>query len=389
MEWEVEVLKELVRLDTDATLRKNYDKAVEMISSYAEQLGMEVSVVGDEVPNVVAKLDVGAEKDLALVSHYDVVPAKGPWKLGDRGLDPFEPTLIDGKLYGRGAADDKSAIAASLGAIRDLRGEKLRYNPLLIVVGDEEVGGTGIREVVEKRGITGDAAVILDASIEYLSVGASGVVGGWIKVKGKGGHAGYPHVTKNPIYGLAKLIEELEKFASFRSLKLSDLPSPPGSPIKRVWGRFTVTMLRAGQKHNAIPEEASAGFDMRLIPGEDVDQALEELRSFLTNASSRLGLDIELELVGSVNEGWRTPLNHPFVSEVLDAMEKAMGRRAVAAELGGNDGFLFARRGVPTVAIGAIRVPENNIHAPLEFVYLEDMAALKRFISELLKPGAS
>ncbi|HDM91935.1 MAG TPA: M20/M25/M40 family metallo-hydrolase [Candidatus Korarchaeota archaeon] len=389
MEWEVKVLEELVRLDTDATLRKNYDKAAEMIARYAEELGMDVSIVGDEVPNVVAKLDVGAEKDLALVSHYDVVPAKGPWKLVDREIDPFEPIVIDGKLYGRGAADDKSAIAASLGAIRELKGEKLRYNPLLIVVGDEEVGGTGIKEVVEKRCITGDAAVILDASIEYLSVGASGVVDGWIKVKGKGGHAGYPHVARNPIYGLVRLIGELEKFASFRSTKLSDLPSPPSSPIQRVWGRFTVTMLRAGQKHNAIPGEASAGFDMRLFPGEDLNQALEELKSFLTDAASRLGLEVELEIVGSVNDGWRTPPDHPFVAEVLSAMERAMGKRAIAAELGGNDGFLFAKRGVPTVAIGAIRVPENNIHAPLEFVYLEDVAALKRLIVELLKPGAS
>ncbi|RLG38347.1 MAG: hypothetical protein DRO01_06465, partial [Thermoproteota archaeon] len=188
--------------------------------------------------------------------------------------------------------------------------------------------------------------------------------------------------------GLVRLICELESFSRHRALRLSDLPSPPDSPVDRVWGRFTVTMLRAGEKHNAVPSEARLGFDMRIVPGEDPERALEELRSFLTDAAARLGLEVSVELVGEVNTGWMTPPDHPFVREALDAMERAMGIRRLAAELGGNDGYLFASRGVPTVAIGAIRV-DNNIHAPLEFVYLEDVAALERFITELLAPGGA
>ncbi len=391
MEWEVEVLGRLVSLNTDATQRRNYREAAELVAGYFREIGLSVQIVGEEVPNVVARLDAGADRDLALVSHYDVVPARGPWRLGDREIDPFEPVVVDGRMYGRGAADDKSAIAATLGALKEIAeggAGELRYNPLAIVVGDEEVGGTGIREVVEGAGITGDAAVILDAAIEHLSVGASGVADGWIVVRGVGGHAGYPHKTRNPIYGLVRLIQELEDFSRRRAARLSKFPSPPGSPVGRVWGRFTVTMLRAGEKHNAVPSEARLGFDMRIVPGEDPDEALEELRSFLTDAAARLGLEVSMELVGEVNTGWVTPPDHPFVREALDAMERAMGRRELAAELGGNDGYLFASKGVPTVAIGAIRV-DNNIHAPLEFVHLEDVAALKRFIRELLSPGGA
>jgi len=391
LEWEVKVLGRLVSLNTDATQRRNYREAAELVAGYFREIGLSVQIVGEEVPNVVARLDAGADRDLALVSHYDVIPARGPWRLGDREIDPFEPVVVDGRMYGRGAADDKSAIAATLGALKEIAeggAGELRYNPLAIVVGDEEVGGTGIREVVEGAGITGDAAVILDAAIEHLSVGASGVADGWIVVRGVGGHAGYPHKTRNPIYGLVRLIQELEDFSRRRAARLSELPSPPGSPVGRVWGRFTVTMLRAGEKHNAVPSEARLGFDMRIVPGEDPDEALEELRSFLTDAAARLGLEVSMELVGEVNTGWVTPLDHPFVREALDAMERAMGRRELAAELGGNDGYLFAAKGVPTVAIGAIRV-DNNIHAPLEFVHLEDVAALKRFIRELLSPGGA
>ncbi len=381
--YEVELLKRLVSLNTDSLRKSNYGEAARLVMDEAASLGMEAEIVGREVPNVVARLDAGAEMDLALVSHYDVVPARGPWRVSGMELDPFEPVEVDGRIYGRGAADDKSAVAASLAAVRELRGERLRYNPVVVVTGDEEVGGRGIEEVVE-AGVPGDRVVVVDAAADYLSVGASGVVHGWVRVRGRGGHAGYPHRARNPVWSLARMVEGLERFSEFRAARLSDLPSPPGSPVGRLWGRFTVTVLRAGGKHNVIPDSAEAGFDMRLIPGEDPSKAIEELRSRVASLAACLGVEAEVEILEPINEGWRTDPDHPFVAEALAAMESATGRSAVAAELGGNDGYFFARMGIPTVAFGAIR-EENNIHAPGEFVYVEDVVMLKRFIKSLLR----
>ena len=152
-------------LNTDATKKLNYEEISSLIFKELKSLGLETRIVGEKVPNVVARLDAGAKEDLAIVSHYDVVPAEGPWIVEGKDIDPFQPVEINGKLYGRGAADDKSAIVASIWAIAELNGERMKYNPLLIITGDEEVGGTGILEVIS-AGIMGDLVLVADADIE-------------------------------------------------------------------------------------------------------------------------------------------------------------------------------------------------------------------------------
>jgi len=377
------LLKKLVSLNTDAVKKLNYEEASSLIANELKRLGLDTKIVGEKVPNVVARLDVGAEKDLAIVSHYDVVPAEGSWIVDGREIDPFQPFELNGRLYGRGSADDKSAIVASIWAMAELKDKRMKYNPLLIITGDEEVGGTGIREVVS-AGITGDLVLVADADIEYVGIGASGVVHGWIVVEGKEGHAGYPHRATNPVNGLISLCSNLMRFAEKRALTFSGLDSPPDSPISKVWGRFTFTILQAGGKHNVIPKEAKAGFDMRIVPGEDPNKAILELKSEFEAIRQRLGLDARLEIIEPINEGWMTDPQHPFVREALNIYERLFGYKRVCGELGGNDGYIFSKRGKPTITLGAMR-KENNIHGRNEFVYLNDVVMLKEFIKGLLK----
>ncbi|RLG42209.1 MAG: hypothetical protein DRO05_01835 [Thermoproteota archaeon] len=378
----LELLKKLVSLNTDATRMLNYEEASSLIFNELEKLGLDTKIVGEKVPNVVARLDVGADKDLAIVSHYDVVPAEGPWIINGNEVDPFQPLELEGKLYGRGSADDKSAIVASIWAVAEVKDKELRYNPLLIITGGEEVGGIGIREVVS-AGITGDLVLVADADIEYIGIGASGVVHGWITVRGKEGHAGYPHLARNPVNDLICLCSELMRFAERRALKFSKLDSPPNSPISKIWGRFTFTMLQAGSKHNVIPSTARAGFDMRIVPGEDPKNAIMELKSEFEAIREKLNLNAELEILEPINEGWMTDPQHPFVQEALEVYERVFGYRRICGELGGNDGYIFSKKGKPTIALGAMR-KENNIHGRNEFVYLQDVIRLKEFMKGLL-----
>ncbi len=382
-DYYLDLLRRLVSLNTDATKKLNYEEISSLIFKELKSLGLETRIVGEKVPNVVARLDAGAKEDLAIVSHYDVVPAEGPWIVEGKEIDPFQPVEINGKLYGRGAADDKSAIVASIWAIAELNGERMKYNPLLIITGDEEVGGTGILEVIS-AGIMGDLVLVADADIEYVGVGASGVVHGWIVVEGKEGHAGYPHRAMNPVNGLISICSSLMNFSEKRALIFSELDSPPNSPIPKVWGRFTLTILQAGGKHNVIPKEARAGFDMRIVPGEDPKKAIMELKSEFEAIRERFGLNARVEILEPINEGWITDLHHPFVKEALKVYEKLFGYKRVCGELGGNDGYIFSKRGRPTITLGAMR-KENNIHGRNEFVYLKDVVMLKEFIKGLLR----
>lgn len=402
----VKFLVEIVRIPSESAyqgnkiVRKNYREVVTLIEQTATQLGLSVTrvdLLGGEIPTLIIGLKDSptSKPSIAFVTHYDVVPAKGPWIVDGQALDPYEPIVKEGKVYGRGAADDKSAIAAVLNGLLALEGskEKLRYNPVLIVTGDEEVGGTGVKALLE-QGYKWDKVVIVDSGSEFVSTGASGVVHGWIKVKGKSGHAGYPHASRNAVEDLIRLLNELQDFKSFRHGKISRLPSPPGSPVPRVWGRFSVTVVKLPEsepeKHNRIPGEAWAGFDMRLLPEEKIEEALNELYSFFSAAVSRLGVNASLEII-SAQPGWYAKDNL-FVNEVLEAAKQAYkkvgfpGEPKLVAELGGNDGTHFDLFGMDVVAFGTIR-EGTNIHSEGEFVYIEDIFMFRNFMTALLLSG--
>ncbi len=400
----VEELKKLVTIRSEVwveggtIVRREYEKAASAVAELAERAGLEVSVEeiktpsGDTIPTVIASIK-GEGPSIALVSHYDVVPARGPWKVGERELDPYEPVIVEGKLYGRGAADDKSAIVATIAALAELaaKGAKLKYRPYAVITGDEEVGGLGVRGLLDS-GFKWDRAVIIDAGADYITIGASGVVHAWIKVKGRAGHAGYSHKADNPVEKLAVLITEmLKEYKSLRASKISKLPSPPGSPLPKLWGRASFTILKLGEgdveKHNRIPSEALAGIDIRLIPEEEVADALNELYSVFSRVVARLGISATLEVIGA-QRGWMAT-DKELVRDAEAALKKAYTRLGIeepvrkAAELGGNDGTYFYLKGIPVIGYGAIR-EDNNIHAPNEFVYIRDLDLLKTFIINLL-----
>ncbi len=387
-------LMDLVRLDTNSVERKNYWKAAQMIESKARELGLKTHIhvhrdEKGEVPNVIAWKNVGAEKNLILLSHYDVVPAKGPWKLSGREFDPFEPLRLNGKIYGRGAADDKSAIALSLSvANKILDNGKGKYNPVIVVVGDEEVGGTGVFAVAERgfqeAGIKPDRVIVIDAAPDFVGIGASGVIHGSIIIKGRGGHAGRPFVAINPVHIAIELANEiLMGFAQQHSSRISIIPAPPGSPISKLWGRFSFTIMKAGDKHNVIPGEAELGFDLRFIPDDDKAEVIERFKAAVQSAAFKIGANVEVKIGETLNPGWMTRPDHEFVNEVLRSYEKYFGEGRLAGSLGGNDGFVFARKGIPTVSVGTIE-NESNAHGNLENVKEEIMIKVRDLLVDLM-----
>lgn len=400
----VEELCKLIRIKSEVALsergevkRSNYEQAAKAVAALAEKAGLTAEVVeleahGGKVPTVIVG-GVGSGPSLAIVSHYDVVPARGPWKAGEIEVDPYEPAIIGDKIYGRGSADDKSAIVASISGLAELVEERapLKYKPFVIVTGDEEVGGLGVRALVDS-GYRWDRVIILDAGADYVSVGASGVVFGWIKVRGRSGHAGYPHRASNPVEGAVRLAHKLmETYKPRRAAKLSRFNAPPGSPLPKVWGRFSFTIFKLApgepEKHNRIPSEALLGFDIRLIPEESLEEALTEFYSAVSSAVAELGLETEVSAWGQ--RGWFSR-DQDFVAEAVRAAKRAyeatglQGEVAVAAELGGNDGTFFDSAGMPVVAFGAIRA-DNNVHSENEFVYVRDLYMLKEFTKNILR----
>jgi len=389
LEYEIKFLSKMVEVDTESVSKKGYDKCASMIVEEAERSSLDVEIIDGEKgakdglsrPNVIITLDAGSDVTLLLESHFDVVPPGPNWT-----YPPFKLSVKDGRAYGRGTADNKSGIAAVMGAMRKLRKEKdLDINLKLLAGVDEEIGGRyGVDYVLTDCGLKGDAGLVVDAGPERLYLGASGILWGKITVEGKQGHAGYPFKAKNAIDEAFKLIAALEPYKKTVEKKESSLHSPPEAPRPFVWGRYTVTMIRGGEKENVIPGTCEVRFDRRLIPEESVELAEKELKSFFQTAVEKTGCKARLELTNKL-PGYHTAKDLLFVQTVSENIKKTIGESLpFAAELGGNDGSFFAKNGIPVVCWGTIRA-DTHYHGIDEFVYLEDMKKIRDLIVNLGK----
>jgi len=388
VEYELNLLSKMVEIDTDSVSKKGYGQCASVIKTEAQRNSLDVEIIDGEKgakdglprPNVVVTLDAKSDVTLLLESHFDIVPPGTSWT-----YPPFKLTVENGKAYGRGSADNKSAIAAAIGAMRQLKNEKRDINIKLIAGVDEEVGGRyGLDYVLTDCGLRGDAALILDAGTESLFLGASGILWGKVTVQGTQGHAGSPYKAKNAIDEALKLLAALEPYKKVVERKESALLAPPEAPRQRIWGRYTVTMIKAGEKENVIPGSCEIRFDRRLLPEEDVEQAEKELKDFFQRAVEKTGCSAVLEITNKLS-GYHTPESLVFVKTVSGSIRKTIGKSLpLAAELGGNDGTFFAKNKIPVICYGPIRA-DTNYHGLDEFVYLEDLKNTRDLIVNLGK----
>jgi len=385
---EIDFLSRLVEIDTDSNLKTGYVACADVIKKEAESIGLRtevydsVDVAADKKPrpNVIARLDVGARETVLLATHYDVVAAGTGWR-----HDPFKLAVEGDKAFGRGAADDKSAIVCAMSALRELKERTPRANAILLACPDEEVGGElGLGYAVNHANVRGDAAIVIDASPAVVSIGASGILWGKVVVKGKQGHAGYPQLAKNAIDEALPFLQRLSKYAKIRERIRSKILAPPGSPHKQIWGRFTLTMLNAGEKENIIPGECEARFDMRVCPDENYERAKKDLERYFKKLRSAQGVKATLEFTQQTPSNYFTDPKHPIVARFARAASEAFGRRIpVAGELGGNDGHFFSKVGIPVISFGPIR-DDCRFHGVDEFVYLKDIELVKKTLVNLI-----
>ena len=388
LEYEVDLLSRLVEVDTESVSKKGYEKCAQIIVEEAERNSLDVEIIDGEKgakdglsrPNVIVTLDSGSDVTLLVESHFDIVPPGSNWK-----YPPFKLTVENDRAYGRGSADNKSGIAAALGAMRRLKNESLDINMKLVAGVDEEIGGKyGVDYVMTDAGLKGDAALVVDAGIERLYLGASGILWGKVEVGGKQGHAGYPFKSLNAIDEAMRLIRALNSYKETVERKESALNAPPEAPREKVWGRFSVTMIRGGEKENVIPGTCEFRFDRRLHPEEQLEEAKEELKEHFNKAVSEAGCKASLEITNSL-PGYHTSKSHPFVKTVSEKIAELRGETPLfAAELGGNDGSFFAKHNIPVVCYGTIRT-DTRFHGLDEFVYLEDIEIVRNLILSLGK----
>ena len=217
----------------------------------------DAAVVRDEVGNVIARRGPASAPSLALVGHHDVVPPDGSQLEGDS----YVVEESDGRLYGRGTADMKGALAAMLLAFRDA--EPAGELVFASFVG-EETGGEGARHAID-AGFAPDRAVVGEGSTNYSREGVTDIVvahkgrrGSTVTARGRSAHASEPEAGENAIYRGCEAVSVLRSITAPRATVFGH----------ELAGSIAVTGIEGGSAWNVIPERCEITVDERTVPGE-------------------------------------------------------------------------------------------------------------------------
>jgi acetylornithine deacetylase len=220
----------------------------------------DASVERDDHGNVIGRRNEGAPTSLALVGHHDVVPPDDS-QVDDGGYALDER---DGRLYGRGSADMKGAVAAAMVAFRDVDAAALDCELQVVSYVGEEVGGVGARGAIED-GYVPDYAVVGEGTTGYSAAGVTDVAvahkgrrGSTITAEGKAAHASEPERGENAVYRAGDAVDVVR-----------DLDFPATEVLgHEVAGSVAVTEIEGGTAWNVIPERCTVTVDERTVPGE-------------------------------------------------------------------------------------------------------------------------
>jgi succinyl-diaminopimelate desuccinylase len=306
--------------------------------------------------------------------HTDVVPT-GP--LEEWHSDPFAPQIRDGVLYGRGAADMKSGLAAMVTATEEFVGTHPDHKGSIafLITSDEEgpsVDGTRrVAQLLRERGERLDWCVVGEPSSEAsigdtVKVGRRGSLSGRLTVHGVQGHVAYPQLAENPVHTLAPALAELTR-------REWDQGTEHFQPTT-----FQVSNLNAGTgAPNVIPGELKARFNLRYSPV----QTLEQLKTTVEEILRRHGVRYTLEWYVS-GEPFYTP-PRLLCAAVGEAVAQVTGVRPKLSTGGGtSDGRFIAPLGAEVVELGVVNA---SIHKVNECVRLEDIDALHRMYVNVLR----
>jgi acetylornithine deacetylase/succinyl-diaminopimelate desuccinylase-like protein len=396
-----DLLQRLIRTDT-TNPPGNETAAAELLRDYLQGSGVACELIAKvpERANLVARIPGGDGPSLLFLSHTDVVLADpAEWS-----VPPFSGELRDGMVWGRGALDMKSQVAANAVAIASLAREGFRPSGDLIfaATADEEVGeGFGLEWLCEEHPDAvrcdfaineggGDRIELADGTPVYVPTVAEKMTAPFrLRVRGRSGHASMPGIADNALVKAARLIERIAAFRpepqigpeaeAFLSVVLGAVP-PPQEAVERtrevtaagadvvealLSATFSPTMISASLKRNVIPAVCDVEVDCRLLPGQHPEHVEPLIRAVLDAGSIAGGaddaqrrtrggdIDYELEWAEEARGGTRSPLDTPLWQALEEwVADVEPGARAAPLACVGFTDSHWLREAFGTVAYG-------------------------------------
>lgn len=339
-----------------------------MVTSKLKEFGFDYIIIGSrERPSILAKIGNPSGKKLWLQVMLDTVPVgdENSWN-----YPPFSATIVDGKLFGRGAADSKAAIAIYIYLAKLLKDDGVldKHQIILGFDSDEQSGEfTGIKEIL-KTDVNADAVILGYPSTKEITIGARG----WLRLKlstfGKSAHTGSRRrLGVNAIHSMVKFLSALVDLKlPYKKTKLFEFgPS------------FNISLINGGTYINIIPDKCEASLDIRLVPSQTKEVVLMEINQQI-DLLKKLSPDLEVKVeILQYEPAFQTNENEPIVKILKRNAERKLGRAVPTTASGsGSVGNLIAkvRKGLPI--INSFGVDCGNIHAPNEYIEVSSVGSV-------------
>lgn len=320
--------------------------------------------------------DKGHARTFGFNGHTDVVPLG---KRADWTADPFGAEIRDGFLYGRGATDMKSGVAAFAAAAADFVTETPPEGAVILAITGDEEGDAdhGTRALLDYMQAEGERMSVClvgeptcpDTMGEMIKIGRRGSVTAWIEVVGEQGHAAYPHRAKNPLPAMARLMDRLSSHELDRGTEHFDAST-----------LAVVTIDTGNPATNVIPAKSTATVNIRFNDAHSGASLSDWLRAEADAVAAEFGVEIDMKIKIS-GESFLTPPG-PLSDLVARAVAAETGITPDLSTTGGTSDARFVKDHCPVVEFGLVG---RTMHQVDERVAVDQVHQLKAIYARILR----
>ena len=269
---EISILEKLVSFNTIKD--KENKEIMDYIETYCIQYGFK-TIFRDKIL-IMSNAERDSEAAVAFCGHTDTVDAQN-WD-----YDLFKLTKEGNKLIGLGACDMKGGIACIMGAIAKIDFSKMTKKMMLIFTYDEEIGFSGIKEVLKQNIKIPEKVIIGEPTNNQIQIGSKGLLEYKVKFVGKKAHSSTPFKGKNAIMDAIDFISKLEEYYE------SEIKNDVDSAFAVPYTTFNVGMINGGIGINSVADECEIYFDFRTINENE-----EKIVAFVNKLSKKYSASIE------------------------------------------------------------------------------------------------
>ncbi|MFC0300663.1 dipeptidase [Virgibacillus soli] len=427
-------------VSTDSSFKQDVEQAAQFLETYLQDIGfdeVEVQETGGH-PLVYAHYkQAGPDAPTVLFyGHYDVQPAD-PLELWES--EPFKPEVRNGRLYARGASDDKGQVFMHLAVFEAFMktNGRIPLNVKVCIEGEEEIGSENLYRVLQdkREQFAADFAVISDSGMvaenqPTILYGLKGFTGVEVTVKGPDHdlHSGmYGGAVRNPVMALShilasiknedevitvpgfydgvepltdeerQLIDQVEGEDYAATTGVSEVVSEKGYTAKEhtmARPTFEVNGIYGGYQGEGtktiIPSTATAKITCRLVPGQDPEHIQDLLEKHMKRIAPK-GVTVDVKKEKLSSKAYKVEPNHPLIQKAADSYTKAFGKETVYVRMGGSIPvveWIDDIYNIPIVLLG-FGTPDDRLHSPNESFPLDSfdkgMETLAHYWSALEK----